>query len=75
MSDEELAEVVDQFERLAYDVVVAGGGRVVKMIGDEVMFLVDDPVVRGRDRARAWPTRRATPPSSPTCGSGWRSGR
>ena len=36
--------MVDQFERLAYDVVVAGGGRVVKMIGDEVMFLVDDPV-------------------------------
>lgn len=44
VSDEELAEVVDQFERLAYDVVVAGGGRVVKMIGDEVMFLVEDPV-------------------------------
>ncbi len=43
VSDEELAEVVDQFERLAYDVVVAGGGRVVKMIGDEVMFLVDEP--------------------------------
>jgi adenylate cyclase len=45
VSDEELAEVVDQFERLAYDVVVAGGGRVVKMIGDEVMFLVDDVVM------------------------------
>jgi adenylate cyclase len=45
VSDEELAEVVDQFERLAYDVVVAGGGRVVKMIGDEVMFLVDDAVM------------------------------
>jgi len=44
VSDEELAGVVDQFERLAYDIVVAGGGRVVKMIGDEVMFLVDDPV-------------------------------
>ena len=44
VTDEELAEVVDQFEHLAYDVVVAGGGRVVKMIGDEVMFLVDDPV-------------------------------
>jgi adenylate cyclase len=44
VSDEELAEVVDQFERLAYDVVVAGGGRVLKMIGDEVMFLVEDPV-------------------------------
>jgi adenylate cyclase len=44
VSDAELAEVVDQFERLAYDVVIAGGGRVVKMIGDEVMFLVEDPV-------------------------------
>lgn len=43
-TDEELAGVVDRFERLAYDVIVAGGGRVVKMIGDEVMFLVDDPV-------------------------------
>lgn len=43
VTDEELAEVVDQFEHLAYDVVVAGGGRVLKMIGDEVMFVVDDP--------------------------------
>jgi adenylate cyclase len=43
VSDAELAEVVDQFEHLAYDVVMAGGGRVVKMIGDEVMFIVDDP--------------------------------
>lgn len=45
VSDEELARIVDRFERLAYDVVVAGGGRVVKMIGDEVMFLVEDPVM------------------------------
>jgi adenylate cyclase len=45
VSDEELAGVVEQFERLAYDVVVAAGGRVVKMIGDEVLFVVDDPVV------------------------------
>ena len=43
VTDAELAEVVDDFERMAYDVVVAGGGRVVKMIGDEVMFLVEDP--------------------------------
>jgi adenylate cyclase len=45
VTDEELADIVDQFEQLAYDVVVAGGGRVVKMIGDEVMFLVEDPVM------------------------------
>ena len=44
VSDEELAHVVGQFEQLAYDVVVAGGGRVLKMIGDEVMFLVEDPL-------------------------------
>lgn len=44
VSEAELARVVDAFEHLAYDVVLSGGGRVVKMIGDEVMFTVDDPV-------------------------------
>jgi adenylate cyclase len=43
MSEAELAGVVDQFEDLCFDVVTAGGGRVVKMIGDEVMFTVDAP--------------------------------
>ena len=33
------------------------------------------PRLRGRDRARAWPTPRTTPPSSRMCGWGWRSGR
>lgn len=47
LTDEELAAVVDRFERLAYDGVIRGGGRVVKMIGDEVMFLVEDPVAAG----------------------------
>ncbi len=42
VSDEELAEVIDRFETLAYDAVTGGGGRVVKMIGDEVMFMVED---------------------------------
>jgi len=37
-----LAGMVDRFETLAYDTVVGQGGRVVKMIGDEVMFVVDD---------------------------------
>ena len=43
ISTEDLSEVVDRFERLAYDTVARLGGRVVKMIGDEVMFAVDDP--------------------------------
>ncbi len=38
-----LAAVVDRFESVAYATVAAHGGRVVKMIGDEVMFTVDDP--------------------------------
>ena len=35
--------MVGRFETIAYDVVSSHGGRVVKMIGDEVMFLHDEP--------------------------------
>jgi class 3 adenylate cyclase len=45
LTDDELAAVVSRFEELAYDTVAAGGGRVVKMIGDEVMYVVEDPTV------------------------------
>lgn len=38
----ELATVVDRFEEIAYETVSTLGGRVVKMIGDEVMFAVTD---------------------------------
>lgn len=38
----ELAAVVASFEALAHENIVKRGGRVVKMIGDEVMFSVDD---------------------------------
>jgi adenylate cyclase len=42
VSEAELARVVDRFEALAFDQVALHGGRVAKMIGDEVMFVVDD---------------------------------
>jgi adenylate cyclase len=42
LSDHELASIVDRFESTAYDIVGARGGRVIKMIGDEVMFAVDE---------------------------------
>lgn len=42
VTSRELAMVVDRFEAIAYDAVTRLGGRVVKMIGDEVMFTVDD---------------------------------
>jgi adenylate cyclase len=38
----DLAAIVDRFESTAYDIVGSRGGRVVKMIGDEVMFAVDN---------------------------------
>jgi adenylate cyclase len=40
LADNELAAVVARFEELAHDIVTSLGGRVVKMIGDEVMFVV-----------------------------------
>jgi adenylate cyclase len=48
LQDDELALVVRRFEELAYDIVAEAGGRVVKTIGDEVMFVVDDPVAAAR---------------------------
>jgi len=38
----ELAAMVDRFEAVAYEHILEHGGRVVKIIGDEVMFCVDD---------------------------------
>jgi adenylate cyclase len=40
LDEHELARVVSRFEVLAYDAIAARGGRVAKMIGDEVMFAV-----------------------------------
>ena len=42
ISAHELAAVVDRFESIAYETIADRGGRVVKMIGDEVMFAVED---------------------------------
>jgi len=40
LHDGELASVVRRFEEISYDIVASYGGRVVKTIGDEVMFVV-----------------------------------
>ncbi len=45
LSDTDTAELIEQFERVATDTIVGGGGRVVKMIGDEVMFSAEPSVV------------------------------
>lgn len=42
LTEQELAEVVTRFETVAYDVVAEHGGRIVKTIGDAVMFVDED---------------------------------
>jgi len=43
LDDDEVAELVGRFGALAHDTVVGAGGRIVKTIGDEVMFVTDEP--------------------------------
>lgn len=42
LDDDELAAMVESFETGAADVVAARGARLVKTLGDEVMFVTDD---------------------------------
>ena len=44
MSTRALGEMVEWFERVVTDLVVERGGQVVKTIGDEVLYTIDDPV-------------------------------
>jgi adenylate cyclase len=41
LTDRETAQLVERFEQTATDQIVIAGGRVIKMIGDEVMFSAD----------------------------------
>ncbi len=43
LSIKELGAALAEFDECASDIVVAAGGRVVKLIGDEVMFVASDP--------------------------------
>ncbi|WP_431960137.1 adenylate/guanylate cyclase domain-containing protein [Actinacidiphila sp. bgisy160] len=42
LEEEELGELVEAFETTAADQVAAHGGRLVKTLGDEVLFIADD---------------------------------
>lgn len=43
LSERELAALVDRFESLSADVIAEHGGRLVKTVGDEVLFLAPSP--------------------------------
>jgi adenylate cyclase len=38
VAPDRLADIVDDFEQVAFDVVSSHGGRAVKLVGDEIMF-------------------------------------
>jgi adenylate cyclase len=42
LEPQELGALVQRFEGVASDVVTQGGGRLVKTVGDEVLFIADD---------------------------------
>ena len=39
----ELARLLNEFETAVLDTVVAHGGRVIKNLGDEILYVIDDP--------------------------------
>jgi class 3 adenylate cyclase len=43
LEEEQLGELVEAFETTAADQVAAQGGRLIKTLGDEVLFAADDP--------------------------------
>ena len=45
LSDQELTSLIVAFEQAAFDAIAEMGGRVVKTIGDAVMFTFDSPMV------------------------------
>lgn len=44
MAEGDLAELLEAFEAETTDIIAQHGARVVKLIGDAVMFVIDDPV-------------------------------
>jgi adenylate cyclase len=43
LTETELGRLIERFEGLAADVIALNGGRVIKSIGDEVLFVADTP--------------------------------
>ncbi len=68
LTESELVDLVEVFEAEATRAVVAVGGRVIKTIGDEILYVVDDPAAavvvalaladRGEDEVDAFPRVR-----------------
>ncbi len=74
-SDEEsLVAVVDRFDMLSAEVVAENHGRVVKMLGDEVLFVADSPT-HGAEIALTLMERASADPVLPALRAGMAYGR
>ncbi|TDV54028.1 adenylate/guanylate cyclase domain-containing protein [Actinophytocola oryzae] len=73
-TEKELVTVVESFEALAAEVVAENHGRIVKMLGDEVLFVADSPA-DGAEIALTLLARAEQDPSVPALRSGLAYGR
>src|SRR5699024_2971316 len=67
LSGAQLADMVGRFEAVSRDLISVGGGRVVKTVGDEVMFLADTPE-DGAQIAASLAETISAEPTSHRCG-------
>jgi adenylate cyclase len=74
IDEDELSRVLDAFELLATETIAEHHGRVVKMIGDEVLFVADSAVAAA-EIALALTERTSADESIPAVRAGMASGR
>ncbi|AGM08945.1 adenylate/guanylate cyclase domain-containing protein [Amycolatopsis keratiniphila] len=74
VDEEELTDILDRFESVATEVIADHHGRIVKMIGDEVLFVADS-AVDGAEIALALSQRADADEALPSVRAGLASGR
>ena len=70
----DLASLLDRFETVVLDAVVQHGGRVIKNLGDEILFVMEDPVSAAEATLQLLDDFAADD-SCRQCMQAWRSGR
>ncbi|MFE5504329.1 adenylate/guanylate cyclase domain-containing protein [Amycolatopsis japonica] len=74
VDEDELTDILDRFESVATEVIADHHGRIVKMIGDEVLFVADS-AVDGAEIALVLSERADTDETLPAVRAGLASGR
>ena len=74
LDSRELSRLVKKFQFLAYNIVAAGGGKVIKTVGDEVFFAAETPLA-GAEIAMTLLEQVKADASLPRCRVGFSWGR